>query len=106
MLDEEGVPMPWWMVERLYTKIRESYRPHPFDGKGVLFRADSEYKMYTMDDSLGWKSLFIRGLEIVAVVGDHLSMFREHNQTLAQEISEVLERYPNGLNRLGDSGIG
>ena len=91
--DEQGVPLPWWLHERLYMKILESYRPRPLGGRGILFRAESPDVPRAFDDSLGWKNLFVGGLEIIPVFGDHLSMFRQHNQTLAQEMKEVLKRY-------------
>lgn len=49
--------------------------------------------MRGLDDSLGWKDLFLSGLEIIPVNGDHLSMFREHNRTLAQRINGALKRF-------------
>ncbi len=54
---------------------------------------DGEKVVRALDDSLVWKNLFTRGLEIISVVGDHLSMIREHNPTLAREMNEVLQRH-------------
>ena len=94
MLDEQGV-LPWRLVERLFTKILESYHPRRLDSRGVLFRSQPPDEAYTraFDDSLGWKNLFAGGLEIIPTLGDHLSMFRQHNQALAQQMNEVLKRY-------------
>ncbi|HEX6813344.1 MAG TPA: hypothetical protein VF384_17115 [Planctomycetota bacterium] len=44
------------------------------------------------DNSLGWSKLFERGFEVVTMVGDHLSMIREHHPALAREMDEVLKR--------------
>jgi thioesterase domain-containing protein len=93
MLDEDGTPLPTRLVERLYTKLLTSYRPRPLGSRGILFRSESGFEMYGLDDSLGWRDLFVPGLDIIPVDGDHLSMFREHNQTLAQRINETLQRY-------------
>ncbi|MBW5440514.1 amino acid adenylation domain-containing protein [Bradyrhizobium canariense] len=93
MLDEEGAPLPTRLVERLYTKILGSYCPRPLDSRGILFRSESGFEMSALDDSLGWRNLFLPGLEVVPVIGDHLSMFREHNQSLAQKINETLKRF-------------
>lgn len=49
--------------------------------------------MRGLDDGLGWTNLFRSGLEIISAEGDHLSMFREHHQTLAQSINETLKRF-------------
>ncbi|MBW7967053.1 non-ribosomal peptide synthetase [Bradyrhizobium sp. BR 10261] len=93
MVDEDGAPLPTRLVERLYTRILRSYRPRLLDTRGVLFRSEPGDGMRGLDDSLGWKGLFLSGLEIVPVNGDHLSMFREHNRTLAQRINAALKRY-------------
>jgi amino acid adenylation domain-containing protein len=95
MPDEQGAPLPWRLVERLFTKIFDSYHPRRLDSRGVLFRSEPPDKDYTraFDDSLGWKNLFAGGLEIIPTLGDHLSMFRQHNQALAQQMNEVLKRY-------------
>jgi thioesterase domain-containing protein/acyl carrier protein len=95
MFDEQGVPLPWGLLEQLYTHILKFYRPRRLDSRGILFRSVGQDQKYAqaIDDSLGWKNLFARGLEIVPVPGDHMSMFREGNQALARKINEVLERY-------------
>jgi amino acid adenylation domain-containing protein len=96
MLDEQGMPLPWGLLDRLFRNIMQSYRPYPLDSRGILFRTDStdaEQAVRAFDDTLGWKNLFVRGLEIVPMIGDHLSMIREHNSTLALEMNEVLKRH-------------
>ena len=66
MLDEQGVPLQWWLQERLYANILESYRPRRLDTRGVLFRAESPNKehAHAFDDSLGWRNKFAAGLEV------------------------------------------
>jgi hypothetical protein len=61
----------------------------------VLFRSDvhDHPMLLGSDDSHGWSKLFERGLEIVPMVGDHLSMVRQHQPMLARELDEVLERH-------------
>jgi thioesterase domain-containing protein len=95
VLDEEGVPLPGGMLGRVYRRIGDSYRPRRLDSRGVLFRTDqiNGDAVLRDDDSQGWQNLFSRGLEIIPMVGDHLSMIREHHPTLAREITEVLTRH-------------
>ena len=95
VLDEEGVPLLGGMLDRVYRRIGESYRPPRLDSRGVLFRTDqiNGNAVLRDDDSLGWNNLFARGLEIVPMIGDHLSMIRSHHSTLAREMNEVLRRY-------------
>ena len=88
-LDEEGIPVPWELVERLYRKAMRNYRPHPLDCRGILFRTvpgDAS----AVKSSLGWENLFTRGLEIIPVTAaDHLAMIREtpNVSNLAREMN-------------------
>jgi amino acid adenylation domain-containing protein len=90
MLDEEGVPVPWWLLERLYSKSLQSYHPRPLDTRGILFRSEGKEDNYNSDESRGWRNLFIQGLGVKVVLGDHLSMLREHGEALSREINQVL----------------
>jgi len=106
MLDEQGMPLPGGLLDRLYRNLEKSYRPRPLDSRGILFTTDSsdaEKAVRAFDGSLGWKNLFTRGLEIIPMIGDHLSMIREHNSTLAREMDEVLKRHWSSLpDKVGD----
>jgi len=76
------------MLDRVYKRIGDSYRPRRLDSQGVLFRTDqiNGNAILRDDDSPGWSNLLTRGLEII-------SMIRSHHSTLAREMNEVLERY-------------
>jgi amino acid adenylation domain-containing protein len=96
ILDEHGMPLAGRLLERLYLKILDSYCPRCLDTRGVLFRTDSidsNAVVRGFDDSQGWRNLFSRGLEIIPMLGDHLSMIRKHHPNLALEMNEVLKRY-------------
>jgi len=93
VLDEEGMPLRWGILDRAYRKILESYRPRLLESRGVLFRTDGNTVLRGLDDSQGWNNLFSRGLQIVPVIGDHISMVREHHPMLARQINEVLQRH-------------
>jgi thioesterase domain-containing protein/aryl carrier-like protein len=95
VLDEEGVPLPGGMLGRVYKRIGDSYRPRRLDSRGALFRTDQINGKAVLrdDDSQGWNRLFTRGLAIIPMIGDHLSMIRSHHSTLAREITEVLKRH-------------
>jgi pimeloyl-ACP methyl ester carboxylesterase len=93
--DEPGMPLPGELLRRLYETIWDSYRPRQLDSRGVLFRADSidEYSVVReFDASLGWENLFTQGLEIIPIVGNHLSMYREQDSNLARKLDEVLAK--------------
>jgi enterobactin synthetase component F len=53
-----------------------SYRPHPYPGPLVVFRARDRRVTGTYSRTLGWKRLVMRGLQIIDVPGDHLTMLR------------------------------
>ena len=96
ILDEEGMPLPAGILDRVYARILGSYCPRRLDSRGVLFRTDptgADSALRGFDDSQGWNNLYSRGLEIVPVSGDHLSMVREHYPKLAREMSEALRRH-------------
>jgi thioesterase domain-containing protein len=96
-LDTLGRPMHWPLINRLYDNSLRSYRLRRLDCRGVLFRADrtEDCPSAKVDDSLGWADLFGKGLEIIQVTGDHYTMMREHphDQNLAREMSDALDRH-------------
>jgi thioesterase domain-containing protein len=96
-LDDLGAPWHLGMLERLYSNAVRTYRLRCLDCGGVLFRADDEGPVRTLDGSLGWGNLFRRGLEIIQVTGNHLTMMQQnpHDQTLAQAMDQLLARRAN-----------
>jgi thioesterase domain-containing protein len=99
MLDEKGIPLHWGLLERLYARLEKTYRPCRLDSRGIVFRTeylDDRQSVQTPDDSLGWHNLFTRGVEVIPVIGDHLSLIREHNESLGRKIREALRRHGTG----------
>jgi len=98
-LDTLGRPMTWQLIERLYANSIRAYRLHTLDCRGVVIRGDrpEDCPSATIDYAMGWAGLFAKGLELIQVTGDHITMMREypHDLNLAREMSELLERsYP------------
>ena len=95
-LDDLGRPVHWGLMERLYANAERSYRLRCLDGRGVLFRAEArdDRVARALGDSLGWDNLFSRGLQIIEIPGDHVTMMRgeSHILKLAREISELMNR--------------
>jgi thioesterase domain-containing protein len=81
----------------LQLKVLKSYKLRVLDCHGVLFRADAIGEKYPRegDGSLGWKGLFGKGLEIIPMTGNHVSMVQDemHRLTLARKVTEVIGRY-------------
>ncbi len=92
--DEMGMPIEMELFERLNENARKSHRPRCLDSRGVLFRASDPYSEFyhAVDGSKGWMGLFRRGLDIIPVTGDHLSMVRDerHRPALAKAVERVL----------------
>ena len=93
--DEKDIILSWELVTRLYAAARSSYHLRPLDSRGILFQPADREHARSVDRSQGWKDVFARGLEIIPVVGTHLSMVREasNNLSLRQQIEEVLNRH-------------
>jgi thioesterase domain-containing protein len=97
-IDENGERLRWGLLERVFRNAEACYRPRSLDCRGVLFRADpkAERIVRVLDGSLGWAGLFGRGLDIIPIPGDHISMMRNvsHRLILAREMAALLNR-PN-----------
>lgn len=104
VLDEHGMPLPWGLMDRLYSEIDKTYRPCSLDSRGVLLRtAEIEGRqIVAADDTLGWGSLFTQGVEIVPIAGNHYSIFGEQIPTIAREMDRILKQHSPGRN----SGVG
>ena len=97
--DEEGVPLPWGLLVRLYSEIERKYcPPSALDCRGIVFRTDFmdlNQSVRVLDESLGWQKLFTRGLTCILLSGDHISIFRKQSQSLALTINTVLQQRDN-----------
>ena len=84
----------WRLIERLFLHAIKCYRPQRLDCRGVLFRVDSEddWPVRGLDKSLGWENLFGKGLEIIEISGDHVTLMRSSSDCLllAQKLKELL----------------
>jgi thioesterase domain-containing protein len=95
-VDELGRPLPWPMIEQLYDNALKTYSLHRLDCRSVLFRAArrDECPSCNLDRHLGWDNMFGKGLDIIDVPGNHLSLMREqrHIATLARTVSAWLKQ--------------
>jgi aspartate racemase len=91
--DEDGMPLYWNEAARLYYNATKYYHLSSLDCRGFLFRTESEDQALSrLNHSLGWEGLFARGMQIVSVYTDHVSMMRQEPniRMLAREIDRVL----------------
>lgn len=95
-VDEEGAQVTLYEMAQLFLRPGSLFDPFPLDAPAVLFRTrqPGDGLLTRGDADSGWEGRFTRGLEIIEVAGDHLSLIREERNVaaLAREISGVLGR--------------
>lgn len=69
----------------LYLAV-DSYRPAPYSGRLIYFKAAERPPGNEWDNSRGWLHLVNGELDVYEVPGDHLSMFLEPNVASPAEI--------------------
>lgn len=94
------VPIPtedesWRVIQRIWDHAQGDYSPQSLDVAGVLFRAQT--CVYTdiqdHDSCLGWRGFFSKGLSVVEIPGDHVTMWKEPNvRALSQAWEDSLGR--------------
>jgi amino acid adenylation domain-containing protein len=96
VVDTDGMPVEWPIVDHLYDIVQNSFHPSPLDASAVVFRATipDEEALPGHDVTNGWRNLFTQGLEVIALQGDHVSIVRDeqHLTALTRQINEALDR--------------
>lgn len=74
-----GENLPWWVLDRIWSRAVRQYRSRPLPSQGVLFRAqECIYEdVLDYDGKLGWDGLFAGGLDVFEVPGNHSAMWEE-----------------------------
>jgi thioesterase domain-containing protein len=77
---------------QIFQLAVSSYRPSPYFGRLVFFKAAERPPGDAWDYSLGWRHLVTGDFEVHEVPGDHRSMFKEPNvETLANKLMNTFE---------------
>jgi thioesterase domain-containing protein/acyl carrier protein len=96
---EEDLLEPW----KVQYLAAGDYKPQLCDWPMVLVRSEVLQSGWFRDPQLGWGNLARRGLQVVAMPGEHDSMFLEPDvQRLAAALNDCLQR-PNSAERLARS---
>ena len=78
-----------------FARKASNTKRYPLDSRAVLFRA-LDNRFVRLDGGTGdkgWGGLFLRGLDIVKVPGDHTTLLKDpHVVTLADRVQECLEQ--------------
>jgi amino acid adenylation domain-containing protein len=76
---------------RAFRDALSAYRPGPYAGRIVLFRARMQPLFGSHDPAKGWRALAMGPFEIRHVPGNHLGMLQEpHVAVLARELAAAL----------------
>ncbi len=68
----------------------EGYRPDPYEGPVILFKAKDRSKLSVHDPKLGWGEI-LPGLEVQVVPGNHYSLLRAPNvETIVGHLTRLL----------------
>jgi hypothetical protein len=90
-VDEEAAQVKLYEMAQLFLGPGSSFDPSPLDAAAVQFgtRQPRDGSLTRGDADTGRQGRFTRGLEIIEVAGDHLSLIREEGNVaaLAREIS-------------------
>jgi thioesterase domain-containing protein len=95
LLESNDLPLPMELREiqmtRSFLSAAARYRPRPYDGRVLLFRAQMMAETYRhVGPTLGWHNL-LPNLDIVEVPGGHDSLVLEPNvQVLASHLNRAL----------------
>jgi amino acid adenylation domain-containing protein len=93
IFDENGEVLPWHLVLKMFRTAQLSYQAHPIDARGLLFIGAESENHAGCDIAAVWRPLFRKGLDVVSVPGDHVSMIRgeENLSNLAKKIAIALQ---------------
>ncbi|MGD9488072.1 MAG: amino acid adenylation domain-containing protein [Calditrichaceae bacterium] len=79
-------------INKIQTGAWRKYKPLNFNGKITLFRADENRDYDNLPDDLGWKKYAGKGVDIINVPGDHITMMTKPNvKILAEKIGLLLD---------------
>lgn len=78
---------------RLFETVGNAYTPRDLDGRLTLFRAAERTAEYRHDFALGWDEVAKRGVDVITIDGDHLTIMERPNvDSLAAHLEELIQR--------------
>lgn len=85
-------PLEIRQVRQAGNRASDEYRPAPYDGRVIIFRATHQPSGIHQDRTLGWAP-YVKHLEVYDTPGHHGAIVREPRaRHLAQQLTERLER--------------
>ena len=84
---------------RLFEAVGDAYTPPDFPGRLTLFRAAERTAEYRHDFALGWDTVAKKGVDVVVIDGDHLTIMEPPNvNSLAAHLTHLIAQ-PNVRSR-------
>jgi amino acid adenylation domain-containing protein len=78
-------------LSKIYDAAFREYMPEVFPGRGVLLRSKVPKATCYNDADRGWSDMFMKGLEVHEVTGDHRTMLQEpYVRDVATRLNECL----------------
>ena len=93
-----GRPLPhdlrYWDLERRNVELLGRYRPRPYGGRVVMFRALTQPEGVFADPGMGWGGLVQGSFQVVAIPGDHDTLVEqpELGRSLRDALAELAIR--------------
>jgi oxalate---CoA ligase len=79
-------------VLMIHRGALKQYRPAPYPGRIILFRASERGIFEQSDPQMGWGQLANGGLEIQEIPGNHVTIFhKENTRVLAQKLRSCID---------------
>ncbi len=78
-------------IQKVMRQAWRNYQPKSYPGKITLFRSEEILVTPSHDPDLGWGRFAGKGVDVIQIPGDHISMLQEpHVSGLARELSKYL----------------
>jgi amino acid adenylation domain-containing protein len=94
-------------VDQLYARALKAYSPKALDVSGVLLLPGEDWAVVAhrkADPTLGVRPFFKRGLRLVEVPGNHVTMLKEANvESVAEEFSNCLRMFASSSTNVGSA---
>jgi len=103
MHDDFNVHVPWEIIVGIYRHAMKRYQPKPLASHGILYLSQDDWlsnAYRSTDDSLGTDKMFTKGVEMINVPGNHVTILDEaHLLELADCFRKSLEPFQHPSSR-------
>lgn len=88
----QPLPERLWDNLKLFLHAGAMYKPRPYPGRILLFKAEEQKAQFGPDRELGWGKLALGGVHVIDVPGDHMSLLEKPRvEVLATHLRECMD---------------